>query len=89
MPKNEFELKRMEGYDEIIFEKAKDDYPNSIIVVTGGVPKNGVTEADNMTKWLVEHGVAESRILPENQSTDTVENALFTPRFWSSTARRT
>ena len=67
----------MEGYDEIIFEKAKDEYPNSKIVVTGGVPKNGVTEAGNMTNWLVEHGVAESWILPENQSTDTVENALF------------
>ncbi|MEH7886938.1 ElyC/SanA/YdcF family protein [Bacillus sp. JJ1609] len=52
-------------------------YPNSKIIVTGGVPKQGVTEADAMNKWLTEQGVAQERILLENKSTDTVENALF------------
>nr|WP_204539943.1 YdcF family protein [Peribacillus deserti] len=53
-------------------------YPNSKIIVSGGVPKQGVTEADAMNKWLTEQGVSKDRILMENNSTDTVENALFT-----------
>ncbi|SMF86495.1 Uncharacterized conserved protein [Paenibacillus uliginis N3/975] len=57
--------------------KLAQQYPDSKIIVTGGVPKNGVTEADNMTKWLVEQGIAKERILPENKATDTVESALF------------
>lgn len=69
--------------DEILIERLKQglklaqQYPNSKIIVTGGVPKNGVTEADNMTKWLIEQGIAKERILPEDKATDTVENALF------------
>jgi hypothetical protein len=52
-------------------------YPNSKIIVTGGVPKQGITEADAMNKWLTEQGISQDRILMENKSTDTVENALF------------
>jgi tetratricopeptide (TPR) repeat protein len=52
-------------------------YPNSRIIVTGGVPKQGITEADAMNKWLTEQGISQDRILMENKSTDTVENALF------------
>ncbi|HZG16228.1 MAG TPA: ElyC/SanA/YdcF family protein [Candidatus Bathyarchaeia archaeon] len=52
-------------------------YPQAKIIVTGGVPKNGVAEADAMTKWLMEQGIEKERILPENKATDTVENALF------------
>ncbi|WP_059173128.1 ElyC/SanA/YdcF family protein [Bacillus sp. FJAT-27445] len=53
-------------------------YPNSKIIVTGGVPKEGITEADAMNKWLNANGIAADRIIMENKSTDTVENALFT-----------
>ncbi len=52
--------------------------PNSKIIVTGGVPKQGVTEAESMRDWLVENGIDEKRIMLEDASTDTVENALFT-----------
>lgn len=52
-------------------------YPNSKIVVTGGVPKQGVTEADAMSNWLISQGIEKDRIILENKSTDTVENALF------------
>lgn len=52
--------------------------PNSKVIVTGGVPKEGITEADAMNKWLIENGIAANRIIMENKSTDTVENALFT-----------
>ncbi|WP_081904171.1 YdcF family protein [Brevibacillus thermoruber] len=53
-------------------------YPQANIIVTGGVPKQGVTEADAMSRWLVSQGIDQDRILLENKSTDTVENALFT-----------
>lgn len=53
-------------------------YPNSKIIVTGGVPKQGITESKAMKEWLISNGIAEERILTENKSTDTVENALFT-----------
>ncbi len=54
------------------------DYPTAPIVVTGGVPRSGVTEADAMFDWLVAHGVAAERITKEDKSTSTVENARFT-----------
>ena len=52
-------------------------YPNSCILVTGGVKKNGWTEGDRMHDWLVEHGVADNRILVENKSANTAQNAEF------------
>ncbi|PAE36652.1 YdcF family protein [Bacillus sp. 7884-1] len=57
---------------------AAKKYPNSKIIVTGGVPKKGITEADAMSKWLVDNGIAKERIIMEKMSTDTVENGLFT-----------
>ncbi|WP_210367029.1 YdcF family protein [Bacillus sp. REN3] len=57
---------------------AANKYPNSKIIVTGGVPKQGNTEAKLMKEWLMSNGIAEGRILTEDKSTDTVENALFT-----------
>ena len=53
-------------------------YPNSKVIVTGGVPKEGVTEAEAMNEWLIANGIAKERIIMENKATDTVENALFT-----------
>lgn len=52
-------------------------YPNSKIIVTGGVPKQGITEADAMSKWLIDNGIEKERIIMEKMSTDTVENGLF------------
>ncbi|NLV80303.1 MAG: YdcF family protein [Rhodococcus sp.] len=57
---------------------AAQRYTASPIVVTGGVPRNGVTEAEAMKDWLVEHGVAGERIVEESESASTVENASFT-----------
>lgn len=56
---------------------AAEAYPKSKIIVTGGVPKSGVTEADVMYDWLIEQGIDETRIIKENMATDTIENALF------------
>lgn len=53
-------------------------FPESPIVVTGGVPRNGITEAQAMKEWLVARGIPADRIIEEPRSTSTVENARFT-----------
>ncbi|HLS09510.1 YdcF family protein [Lentibacillus sp.] len=50
-------------------------YPDAYVLVTGGVEKNGWTEGDRMHDWLVDHGLSEDRIIVENESSNTVENA--------------
>ncbi len=52
------------------------------IIVTGGIanPKAGVAEGDKMYEWLVEHGVSPAKILVENRSLTTKENAKFTAK---------
>jgi tetratricopeptide (TPR) repeat protein len=57
--------------------KIAKKYPNSKILVSGGVPKQGITEADAMSEWLIEKGIEKERIILESKSTDTVENGLF------------
>ncbi|WP_245717909.1 YdcF family protein [Nocardia miyunensis] len=54
--------------------------PNSPIVVTGGAPQHGVPEAAAMAGWLIGHGIPASRILVEDRSGSTVQNALFSTR---------
>lgn len=51
--------------------------PDAEIIVTGGVPKGGVTEAYLMKKWLVEKGVNPDKVHIEDQAKDTVGNALY------------
>lgn len=55
--------------------KALDAYPNSKVLVTGGAPKKGNTEAKVMRDWLVNKGIAASRILSEDKSSSTIGNA--------------
>ncbi|MEU7220235.1 YdcF family protein [Nocardia iowensis] len=54
--------------------------PMSPIVVTGGNPQNGITEADAMAGWLIGHGVPASRISVESRAGSTVQNALFSTK---------
>lgn len=56
--------------------KAAEANPEARIMVTGGVPKAGVTEGDVMSKWLVDKGIDRDRILIEDKSKDTVGNVL-------------
>jgi uncharacterized SAM-binding protein YcdF (DUF218 family) len=50
------------------------------VVVTGGIanPKAGVAEGDKMCEWLVSQGVNPDKILVENRSLTTKENAKYT-----------
>jgi uncharacterized SAM-binding protein YcdF (DUF218 family) len=56
--------------------KAAEANPAALVMVTGGVPKKGLTEGDVMSKWLVEKGIGRDRILIEDKSKDTVGNVL-------------
>lgn len=50
-------------------------YPDAVAIVSGGQGVGeDVTEASAMHDWLVAHGMPESRIVQEDQSTSTREN---------------
>ena len=51
--------------------------PNSAVLVSGGVPKSGVTEARAMHDWLLANGIADKRITTETKSSSTVGNARY------------
>ena len=56
-------------------------YPNAYIVCTGGgtaFSNASVTEAGEMAKWLEEQGIERSRIIVEDRSLTTAQNAIFT-----------
>ena len=58
-----------------------EKYPNAYIVCTGGgtaSENESASEAGEMAKWLLEHGVAKKRVIVEDNSITTAQNALFT-----------
>lgn len=57
-------------------------YPTARIIVTGGMPQNGRTEARAMGDWLRGAGISPLRITEEGNSTSTVQNARFTDRIF-------
>ena len=54
------------------------EYPTARIIVTGGVPQNGRTEARAMGDWLRGAGISPLRITEEGNSNSTVQNAQYT-----------
>ncbi|MGX1776547.1 YdcF family protein [Nocardia brasiliensis] len=54
--------------------------PAAPVIVTGGNPHNGITEADAMAQWLVANGIAPERIHREPMARSTVENAAHSAR---------
>ena len=53
-------------------------YPNAYLIVTGGGTASGnrsATEADVMAAWLEEHGIRKEKIIIENRSLTTDQNA--------------
>jgi hypothetical protein len=70
----------MLGRCELALAAAKQ-YPNAFLAVTGGgtaVGNASVTEAGVMARWFREQGIDESRIILEDRSSTTEENAKFT-----------
>ena len=62
-------------------KRSAEKYPNALIVCTGGGTARdnpSATEAGEMAAWLRENGVEASRIVVENQSQTTAQNARYT-----------
>jgi uncharacterized SAM-binding protein YcdF (DUF218 family) len=53
-------------------------YPSLPIVVSGGNPKAGITEAAAMKTWLLAQGVSPTRVYTESGAVSTQSNALNT-----------
>lgn len=52
-------------------------FPQSPVIVTGGNPRNGRTEAGEMRKTLRVLGLPDDRIIVEDRANSTVQNARF------------
>ncbi|MBI3213658.1 MAG: YdcF family protein [Mycobacterium sp.] len=52
-------------------------FPQSPIIVTGGNPQNGRTEAGEMKKMLTRLGFPADRVIVEDKANSTVQNARF------------
>src|SRR6478672_7585809 len=52
-------------------------FPQSPIIVTGGNPQNGKTEAEQMRNMLMPLGFPANRIIVEDKANSTVQNAQF------------
>ena len=60
-----------------------EKYPHAYILCTGGgtASKNKkVTEAEQMASWLIRKGIDPSRVIVENKSLSTSQNALYSYR---------
>ena len=56
-------------------------YPNALIVCTGGgtaADNPNATEAGMMAKWLIDNGVDADRVIVEDHSLTTAQNAIYT-----------
>lgn len=58
-----------------------EKYPNAYIVCTGGGTASenaAASEAGEMSKWLAKNGIDQKRIIVEDNSITTAQNAIFT-----------
>ena len=64
-----------------VVKESAEKYPRALIVCTGGgtaAHDETATEAGKMAEWLKENGIAEERILVEDRSLTTAQNAMYT-----------
>ena len=64
-----------------VVKESAEKYPRALIVCTGGgtaAQDETATEAGKMAEWLKENGIAEERILVEDRSLTTAQNAMYT-----------
>lgn len=59
--------------------ESAEHYPDAYLLCTGGgtAQNANITEAEAMARWLTEQGISENRIILENQSLTTTQNAVF------------
>ena len=61
--------------------RASEQYPNAMIVCTGGgtaADDPSATEAARMAEWLASQGVDSARVIVEDHSVTTAQNAIYT-----------
>ena len=61
--------------------RCAEKYPHALIVCTGGgtaAEDETATEAGKMAEWLTEHGIAPERVVVEDKSVTTAQNAIYT-----------
>ena len=61
--------------------RASEQYPNALIVCTGGgtaADDPAATKAGRMAEWLVSQGVDSARVMIEDHSLTTAQNAIYT-----------
>ena len=61
--------------------RSAEKYPNAYIVCTGGGTASenpSATEAGRMAEWLIANGVDSSRVIVEDKSLTTAQNAMYT-----------
>ncbi len=51
-------------------------YPTAVVVVSGAAVRSAYPEAAAMRRWLVEQGIAPTRIVTDTRARDTVGNAI-------------
>ncbi|MBQ7473264.1 MAG: YdcF family protein [Oscillospiraceae bacterium] len=64
-----------------VAKRSAEKYPNALIVCTGGGTASEdetATEAGRMAGWLIENGIAAERVIVEDKSVTTAQNAIFT-----------
>ena len=64
---------------KVVLHSAKK-YPNALVICTGGGTASenpSATEAGKMAEWLTENGIDQERIIVEDQSLTTAQNAVF------------
>ena len=64
-----------------VVKTSAEKYPNALIVCTGGgtaAENESATEAGKMADWLIENGIAEDRVIVEDKSVTTAQNAIYT-----------
>ena len=61
--------------------RCASQYPQALIVCTGGgtaSENESATEAGRMAEWLIGNGVSADRVIVEDKSRTTAQNAIFT-----------
>ena len=64
-----------------VARRSAEKYPNAWIVCTGGgtaAADESATEAGKMAEWLIGQGVAPERVIVEDRSLTTAQNAVYT-----------
>lgn len=64
-----------------VVRNSAEKYPNALVVCTGGgtaADDPEASEAGKMAEWLVENGIAAERVIVEDRSLTTAQNAIYT-----------